>query len=201
MKKMRIPKGLLFPAVLLIAVLWTAGCSQTQKLNAVPAPGKGMIPAITFGDKFYDVAAPDERQIWAVGYFGAITHSPDGGNSWSRQQAGTTQSFTGVSFVNVKEGWIVGDQGTILHTQDGGGHWEKQKSPVPDQKLLKVQFFNGQEGFCVGTFGTVLHTADGGRTWEKLPFNEDVILNDLVFLNSREGWISGEFETILHTHS
>ncbi|MBI5584800.1 MAG: hypothetical protein HY892_13385, partial [Deltaproteobacteria bacterium] len=155
-------------AVLLVLAVGMAGCGKTPKTNGGPAPVKAIgPPPLTFGDKFYDVAAPDHEHIWVVGYFGAITHSRDGGRTWARQQAGTVQALTGVSFANNREGWIVGDQGTILHTRDGGAHWEKQKSPVVDQKLLKVQFLDEKNGFAVGTYGVILRTADGGSTWEK----------------------------------
>ncbi|MFH0726495.1 MAG: YCF48-related protein [Pseudomonadota bacterium] len=67
-----------------------------------------------FVKKEYDVAVSDDENIRAVGYFGAIVHSSDGGKTWIRQQAGTATSLTGVSFVNDKEGWAVGDAGKIL---------------------------------------------------------------------------------------
>lgn len=181
-------------------VLLSGGCGNsgsTKIANSASQPT--VIPPITFVDKFYDVAASDKDHIWAVGYYGAIAHSSDGGKTFVRQKSNTTDALTGVCFISSTQGWIVGDRGTILHTKDGGLKWEPQKSPVTDQKLLKVQFLNDKEGFAVGTFGVVLATKDGGETWEKLPFKEDVILNDLFFFNPREGYIAGEFETILHT--
>lgn len=155
-------------------------------------------PAITFGDKFYDVALQGQK-AWAVGYFGAIVHSRDGGSTWQRQNAGTVASLLSVSFVNEKVGWIVGDQALILHTWDGGVTWTAQKSPAAAEKLLKVQFLDEKTGFAVGSYGTILRSDDSGSLWRRLPFEEDVTLNDLVFLNSLEGWIVGEFDTILHT--
>lgn len=186
-------------AGLFCAVLALGACSRSGKTGVDVAAHRGPIPPVTFGDKFYDVAAADSRHIWIVGYFGAIIHSSDGGKTFVRQQANTFNALTGVSFINPKEGWAVGDQGTILHTSDGGNTWDNQKSPVTDQKLLKVQFINDKEGFAVGTFGTILGTKDGGKRWEKLPYKEDIILNDLFFFNPREGYVVGEFETIIRT--
>ena len=128
-KVVRIHKEHSTVVVFLVLAFLIAGCGNPQKTNIGPVSGKGLIPPITFGDKFYDVSAPNKDHVWVVGYFGAITHSSDGGKTWSRQQAGTVQALTGVSFVNTKEGWIVGDQGTILHTKDGGGKWETPEEP------------------------------------------------------------------------
>ncbi len=186
-------------ACLVCAFFALLACSRSGKEGVQGEARGGSIPPVTFGDKFYDIAAPDRDHIWIVGYFGANPNSPDGGKTFVRQKADTSCALTGVSFINSGEGWIVGDQGTILHTKDGGAIWEKQKSPVTDQKLLKVQFLNDKEGFAVGTFGTILSTRDGGATWEKLPYKEDVIFNDLFFFSPNEGYIAGEFETILHT--
>lgn len=184
---------------LILVVQITAGCDTRGTAARPESVKKISADAITFGDKFYDVVAPDKDHLWAVGYFGAIVHSSDGGKTFVRQDGGTFAAMTGVSFINDKQGWAVGDQGTILHTKDGGLTWEKQKSPLADQKLLKVQFLNDKEGFAIGTFGLILSTNDGGATWERLPYKEDVILNDLFFFNSQEGYVAGEFETILHT--
>lgn len=184
---------------LVCAICTLAACSRPGGEGVQGNAHRGPIPPVTFGDKFYDVAVPDKDHIWIVGYFGAITHSSDGGKTFVRQQANTANALTGVSFINTKEGWIVGEQGTILHTKDGGTNWDKQNSPVTDQKLLRVHFLNDKEGFAVGTFGTILSTRDGGNRWEKLSYKDDVILNDLYFFNASQGYVVGEFETILHT--
>ncbi len=194
-------RSVLFTGAVLL-LLSVVGCGHNQSDQAVtrgPSQSGSPPPAITYNDKFYDIASPDKDHIWVVGYFGTVIHSSDEGKTFTRQVSGTTQSLTGVFFINSREGWVVGDQGTILHTKDGGKKWEPQKSPVLDQKLLKVQFVNEKEGFAVGTFGVVLSTKDGGVNWERLPFKEDVTLNDLFFSNAKEGYIVGEFETILRT--
>jgi photosystem II stability/assembly factor-like uncharacterized protein len=159
----------------------------------------GQSPGITFFDRFYDVAVVD-KNIWIVGYFGKIVHSPDGGVTWIVQTADTLSALTGVSFVNDKLGWVVGSEGIVLHTGDGGVTWRRQETGISKEVLLKVQFIDEKVGYAVGNMGVILHTLDGGSKWERIAsFQEDVTLNDLCFLNKTEGWIAGEFETILHT--
>jgi photosystem II stability/assembly factor-like uncharacterized protein len=192
----------LFQRVLVLGVLLlisiNAGCNNSDgKPVARVATGQSL--GITFFDRFYDIAVVD-RNIWIVGYFGKIVHSPDGGATWSVQAAGTLSALMGVTFVNEKLGWVVGEGGMVLHTGDGGVTWCRQETGISKEVLLKVQFLNEKDGYAVGTMGIILHTLDGGSKWERISsFQEDVTLNDLCFLNVSEGWIAGEFETILHT--
>ncbi|MBN1433109.1 MAG: hypothetical protein JW931_10110, partial [Methanomicrobiaceae archaeon] len=172
------------------------GCKSTGPSEQENGHAKGFSPqVIKYTDKLYDVSSAGGEKVWAVGYFGSVFYSGDNGLHWDRRDVGTKKSLLGVYFANEKNGWIVGDSGTILCTSDGGENWEKQTSPVTDQELLKVQFINENQGWIVGTYGLILHTADGGKNWAKLPFDEDMILNDLCFINSTKGWIAGEFGT------
>lgn len=187
-------------AILLCFSLLKTGCDRSNKaLSQSSTAAQRGVTTITFGDNFYDVSATNKGNVWVVGYYGAILHSNDGGKHWARQNSGGTSSLLGIYFLNDRMGWAVGELGTILHTKDGGATWEKQQSPVLDQRLLKVQFISEQKGWAVGSYGVILHTLDGGAHWERLPYKEDVTLNDLCFLNASEGWVAGEFETILHT--
>jgi photosystem II stability/assembly factor-like uncharacterized protein len=184
----------------LILIIVLTGCKKTDSTEIDQAHTSGFhAQVIKHTDKLYDVATAGDGKVWIVGYFGSIFYSEDRGLHWSRKDAGVKESLLGVYFLNEKKGWIVGDQGIILHTGDGGETWERQKSPVTDEKLLKVQFMNKERGWIVGSYGLILHTNDGGKNWIKLPFDEDVILNDLCFIDSMKGWLAGEFGFIFYT--
>jgi len=184
----------------LTLTIYSTGCKSpatSESDNGRTGEFKPVV--IKHTDKLYDVSAAGGGKVWTVGYFGTIFYSENNGLHWARKDAGTKKSLLGVYFVNEKKGWIVGDSGTIMCTNDGGETWEKQTSPVTDQELLKIQFINEREGWAVGTFGLILHTDNGGKDWVKLPFDEDLILNDLSFINAKQGWIAGEFGTVLYT--
>jgi photosystem II stability/assembly factor-like uncharacterized protein len=183
----------------LCLVFLLSGCGRSES-NASKTP-KAKLQSVRYSDRYFDISTIGSDHVWVVGYSGTIIHSQDGGKSWSRQEPGTQEALLGVYFVNDHEGWVVGDLGTILHTQDGGAKWVKQICPGPEskEKLLKAFFVNEREGWVTGTYGVILHTIDGGNGWERLPFREDLTLNDLFFVNASEGWAAGEFETILHT--
>jgi hypothetical protein len=200
---MKSRKFIYFSRLVLLSLIFTAcmtGCKNQSSSELDKSLSGDLRPQIIKRtDKLYDVAAAGSGKVWTVGYFGSLFYSEDNGLHWSRKDVGTKRSLLSIYFISEKKGWIVGDSGTILFTHDGGDRWEKQKSPVTDQELLKVQFINEEQGWIVGTYGLILHTEDGGKNWEKLPFDEDVILNDLCFINSMQGWLAGEFGFVFYT--
>lgn len=162
-------------------------------------------------DLFAIDGRPDGNKI-AVGKFGLILLSSDGGKSWQQRPTGTTQALSGVSFADRTHGFVVGSGGTVLATDDGGTTWRAQNSGTKDQ-LLAVYAVSPAQVFAVGAFGTLLSTSDGGRSWNKHEMKWDVLierivkegglvepnLNAVYFNSPKSGWIAGEFGLVLHT--
>lgn len=148
-------------------------------------------------DPLYDVGFV-EGHGYAVGYYGTILYSPEGGKTWESQESGTKELLTAVAFVDGDYGWIVGTQGVILSTSDGGKTWNKQISGT-EYDLTGVYFLNRREGWAVGQSHTILRTSDGGKVWEVLSTGEELLLKDVIFLDSSKGFVVGEFGTILMT--
>jgi len=70
---------------------------------------------------------------WAVGRFGTIIHTTDGGNTWTFQPNPATNTLFDVDFSDNLHGIACG-QGIILYTTDGGQNWiqtgiEEQQNP------------------------------------------------------------------------
>lgn len=135
---------------------------------------------------------------WAVGGFGTILHTQNGGGQWEKIKTYSDIHLWGVHFVDTEHGWIVGQEGEILHTQDGGKQWIRQESKV-EQPLFAVHFVDTMNGWIVGTDGLILHTADGGITWDRQTNPLKHSLRDVEFHNADEGWAVGEEGLILRT--
>ncbi len=97
-----------------------------------------------------------------VGDYGTIVRTTDGGNNWTIQSSGTTQTLWAVSFTDSSNGTAVGEVGTILRTTDGGAHWITQPSGTV-LNLRAVSFTDGNSGTAVGEGGVILRTTDGGN--------------------------------------
>lgn len=55
---------------------------------------------------------------WAVGYNGVILSTSDGGNTWTRQNSGTSNYLRKVTFTSISSGVAIGENGTIVKYSD-----------------------------------------------------------------------------------
>lgn len=111
-----------------------------------------------------DVQAIDALRVWAVGEYGTILASGDGGATWSPRPSGTVTNLNSVTFVDAAHGWAVGMDGVIRATTDGGATWKPQTSPTINE-LHDVTFVDSMRGWIGGSGGVLLHTSDGGIHW------------------------------------
>jgi len=148
----------------------------------------------------------------AVGKFGLILLTQDGGRTWQRRPSGTTKTLSALSFADHEHGFIVGSGGTLLATDDAGATWRPQNSGTKDH-LLGVYALSRVRVFAVGAFGILLSTSDGGRSWSKQELKWDTLierivkeggyvepnLNAVYFSSPEVGWAVGEFGVVLNT--
>ncbi len=116
----------------------------------------------------------DAQTGWAVGHWGAILKTTDGGESWQLQRSAMErdQPLFSVYFADAKQGWAVGLWSLMLHTTDGGANWVTQALPAPpggkkaDRNLFAL--FGDAQGrlFITSEQGRVLRSQDKGVTWE-----------------------------------
>jgi photosystem II stability/assembly factor-like uncharacterized protein len=177
-----------------------------------------LVHAAALRDNLFAVAPTSNDIAWAVGNFGSIYVTKDGGATWSPRTSNTKEPLFSVAFADDRHGWVVGKSGVILRTTDGGESWTAQKSPIdPAKHLFKVAALDAQTAWAVGDWGAVLQTTDGGATWRDRSLaglaiervespdrmmqtiTDDVILYDVDFVDAQHGFIVGEFGTLLAT--
>jgi photosystem II stability/assembly factor-like uncharacterized protein len=122
----------------------------------------------------------------AVGDYGTILGTTDGGTSWRNQRSGTTNPLYSVSFTDANTGTVVGHHGIILRTTDGSAVWTSQTSGTTND-LYAVSFTDGNAGTAVGDNGTILRTTDGGATWTGQVSGTDAGLSSVSFTDSANG--------------
>src|SRR5574340_1112676 len=118
------------------------------------------------GETLNAVDMVNESVSFAVGNFGCIIKTYDGGDSWIRKWPDTTNDLTAVSFINTSTGWVGGEGGIILKTTDGGASWTQQRAGATSDKITGLQFIDALRGWASDYTGTVLRTTDGGATWQ-----------------------------------
>lgn len=117
-----------------------------------------------------------DRQGWAVGHWGAILHTVDGGETWQTQRLATDEDrpLFAVHFFDERHGVAVGLWSLVLVTADGGSTWTPQPmAPPPGAKkadLNLLGLFADDQGVVYATAerGLVLRSQDQGHSWHYL---------------------------------
>ena len=151
------------------AVLVVVACSDdTQKPLLTSQSGTGQ-PGWQWsnphpqGNDLNEVDFFDSKTGFAVGNFGAIVRTTDGGVNWELQKSGTTDFLFGVAANGAQGAVAVGANGIILRTINRGATWERRQSGV-SAGLQDVDFADANHGLVVGE-NAILRTTDAGATW------------------------------------
>lgn len=79
--------------------------------------------------QFTTVRFIDQDNGFALGEFGTVLASVDGGDSWRPRNPIPNEFYPmGVDFLDTKTGWAGGLDGVVWQTTDGGVSWERQQS-------------------------------------------------------------------------
>ena len=137
----------------------------------------------------------DEKTGWAVGQWGVVLRTDDGGESWTLQRSDQSvdQPLFSVYFKDKDRGWAVGLWSLLIATADGGKTWTQVTVPPPpgkkkaDRNLLKI--FANRMGtlFVAAEQGMILKSYDGenwtyidtgykGSFWTGIVLNNGTIL-------------------------
>jgi photosystem II stability/assembly factor-like uncharacterized protein len=119
------------------------------------------------------VSFVDAQRGWAVGHWGAILSTTDGGEHWKLQRTDTAtdRPLFAVHFFDAQHGVAAGLWSLVLTTENGGATWvEQQLPPPPNAKkadLNLLSLFPAADGRVVATAerGQLLISDDQGHTW------------------------------------
>jgi photosystem II stability/assembly factor-like uncharacterized protein len=109
------------------------------------------------------VSFPTPRQGWAVGHDGAVLHSADGGETWTKQLDG--RSAGKLLLEDFKARAAKGTLGTSEEADKLLAEAGRIAAQGAENPFLDVWFSDENHGFIVGAFNLIFSTSDGGRTW------------------------------------
>jgi photosystem II stability/assembly factor-like uncharacterized protein len=119
----------------------------------------------------------DDKMGWAVGHWGIILATTDGGENWNIQRSDTSvdQPLFSVRFKDRDNGIAVGLWSLVLNTADGGKSWDSMDMPPPPGSsrgdLNLFSLFASKQGslLIAAERGAVYRSVDGGTTWSCIP--------------------------------
>jgi photosystem II stability/assembly factor-like uncharacterized protein len=132
--------------------------------QAAAVPVSSMLTAVSFSD---------DKNGWAVGHWGVILNTSDGGEHWRIQRTDTREDrpLFSIHFFDRQEGIAVGLWSLVLATHDGGKTWETVTLPTPpgggkaDRNLFKIFASPNGSLFVAAERGVILRSDDRGKSW------------------------------------
>lgn len=119
---------------------------------------------------FLDVRFADAKSGWAVGAYGMIFHTDDGGENWQIAAAGieNVRGFHYYSMDASKDGtlYLAGEGGVLYRSDDGGRNWQTLGLDY-DGTLFGVVALDRLRVVTFGLRGNIFFSADRGETWER----------------------------------
>jgi photosystem II stability/assembly factor-like uncharacterized protein len=115
---MRLLRGLTsnFPTWLVVLFIGTytqIGYGQSGWLWSNPQPSRNILHGLSFTNGTNNTGV-------AVGEFGTILRTTDGGINWLPVFSGTDKHFRDVYFAGSERGFAVGDSGIVMRTDNSG---------------------------------------------------------------------------------
>ncbi|MBI4243897.1 MAG: hypothetical protein HY606_07390 [Planctomycetes bacterium] len=145
--------------------------------------------------KDWTVGTDDElRSIWfadaqhgcAVGHYGAIVMTCDGGKTWSKVSSGTEQYLYTVRSLSKDVWFISAASGIVLRSTDGGKKWEQIDAGEPSEHLYALAVC-GRKIWVGGENGAIYVSSDNGENWEKQQSNVAYPIHSIFMLNDKVG--------------
>ena len=129
------------------------------------------------GNDLNDIVILDSLIAVAVGQYGTIQKTVDGGNEWNIVLEKRDLYLKSVDFIDNQTGFVAGSYGlpnynstsVILKTTDGGKTWNMTDLKV-DQSLFFIKFPEDSDiGYAVG-INSIFKTEDRGQTWHLMRY-------------------------------
>ncbi|MCY1281623.1 Ycf48-like protein [compost metagenome] len=113
----------------------------------------------------------DAREGWAVGAYGIIVHTRDGGQHWEYVSALDNPDRLHLNTVlGLADGslLVAGEGGRLHRSNDNGLHWLPAEQ-LTDASLYKLLALADGKLIALGFGGTLLASQDTGGSWKSIP--------------------------------
>lgn len=128
-----------------------------------------------------DVWFRDDKYGFAIGAYGLIFHTEDGGQTWHNwaDHVPNPDGYHLNAISQIRGGalFMVGEAGTVYLSTDEGATWSSIKSPYGGSFFGVLGTGNVNEVLAFGLRGHVFRSDDLGKNWKAVPIDNDATLN------------------------
>ncbi|MBO3273931.1 WD40/YVTN/BNR-like repeat-containing protein [Pseudomonas schmalbachii] len=117
-----------------------------------------------------DVWFRNAREGWAVGAYGMIVHTADGGQSWEYLSSLDNPERLHLNAVlGLADGslLVAGEGGRLYRSSDGGRTWQPAQQPTQASLYKLLQLADGRL-LALGFGDTLLSSQDQGQNWQSV---------------------------------
>lgn len=138
--------------------------ASSRSTDAQPAP---VAPPLL------DVWFADERNGWAIGAFGTLLHTDDGGEQWqdvsARIDNAAESHYYGIAGDASGRLFIAGESGGLYRSFDAGQHWQQLTSLYEGSWFGLL--YQARSGLLLafGLQGRIYRSTDFGDSWSRVP--------------------------------
>jgi hypothetical protein len=155
-----------------------------------------------------EISFVDALNGFAVGDYGTILKTVDGGVNWTNLERFSEFDFYRVKFASPLVGFVAGKLGTknensgddkwkieIYKTEDGGGSWTKSYSGNNERDVFDITFVSTEVALASIDGKLLIRTEDGGKSWRRINYDGKEI-RGIALAPNNTCWLvggSGEF--------
>ena len=191
----------------LVAAPLVAACEAGYSLDAVRAEAAKPVQRFDRLQALVGDGHGGGGELLAVGSYGVVLRSSDGGASWERQVLpggpplidiarcadGSTAALAFDGALWVQEAAPSSSSSSASSPRD----WQRRALPLRRAAPLALSCDPGGRYWVVGEFSAILWSGDGGESWVDVSLGEDALLTAIHFFDAQRAFIFGEFGTFL----
>jgi photosystem II stability/assembly factor-like uncharacterized protein len=133
-----------------------------------------------------DVWFKNEREGLAIGVFGILIRTVDGGKNW-RPLLGRIKNSDGLNYYSITRSggdlYIAGESGMLFRSQDWGKNWQALASPYDGSFFGIIGNPRGDLITAFGLRGTIYASRDRGETWATVDSGKKTSISGGAFLS------------------
>lgn len=146
------------------------------------------------GNTLHSVFFADSQTGYAVGAYGAIIKTVNGGQDWTQLNSGVTRALLSVFFTDIQTGYAVGGN-LLLKTTDGGNTWASGAIGGATDIFNSIYFINTDTGYVAGSNtnseARIFKTTDGGASWTQQNTPGMQSIRGIFFTDANTGYTAG----------
>lgn len=162
------------------------------KAGSEPGPSRPLL----------DIWFRDAQRGWAVGAYGIVLHTDDGGQTWKylasldnpdRLHLNTVLGLGDGSLL------VAGEGGRLYRSEDDGASWGPIQTQTEASLYKLLDWQQGQRVLALGFGGTLLSSADSGRNWQSLSLPDKASLYGGSELTNGSLLLAGQGGVLLYS--